>query len=56
MTRALNRLCLSGQLQLLALSSVQLSNSHHIVLLLCLGHLLSTLLLMLKPLHLVYVY
>ncbi len=30
MTRILNRLCLFGQLQLLALSSVQLSSSHHI--------------------------
>ncbi|DBA82842.1 TPA: hypothetical protein ACH3X1_007064 [Trebouxia sp. C0004] len=30
MTRVLNRMCLPGQLQLLALSSVQLSSSHHI--------------------------
>ena len=48
-TRVLNRLCLSRRLQLLALSSVQLSCSLTLLLLLCPGQLLSALLLVLIP-------
>jgi len=47
-SRVFNRLCLSWQLQLMALSSAQLSSTHRTA---CaaVGHLLSILLLMLRP-------